>query len=82
MVRVKRANRVLRVDDTELDYYLKNGYVQLDDQGRPVNVTKEGYTVAEYEALMKKNKSLEARIAELTEKAAKAAETAKKKADE
>lgn len=73
MIQVKRANRVLRIEDTELNYYLKLGYVQIDKDGRPMNVTKNGYTVAEYEALLEKNKSLEARIAELT----KAAEEAK-----
>lgn len=84
MIRVKRANRVLRIDETELEYYLKNGYVQINDQGEAVNLTRDGYTVEEYEALREENKTLEARIAELTRKAEseKAASKQKSKTDE
>lgn len=69
VIKVKKANKVLQINGTELEYYLKNGWSQIDDSGKVLKEQKATYTAAEYNKLAAENKALRARIQELEGKA-------------
>lgn len=74
MARIRRANVILTVKDTEVDRYIDLGYVQLDDNG---TVIKKGIpsTVEELRKAYKEHEELiaklQAEIAELKKPAKK-----------
>ncbi|WP_054634823.1 hypothetical protein [Thalassobacillus sp. C254] len=81
MPKVKKGNRTLKVSDTSVENYLKQGYDQIDEKGKIVKRATGGKTIAaeEYNKLLDKlntseeeqfkleedNKKLKAEIAKL-----------------
>ena len=65
VVRVKKANKVLRINGTDLDFYLKNGWAQIDESGKVIKESKMTYTAAEYNQLKAERDALQERVNEL-----------------
>ena len=65
VIKVKKANKVLQINGTDLDYYLKNGWSQIDDSGRVLKENRATYTAAEYNKLKAEKDALQARVYEL-----------------
>lgn len=64
MKQVRRGNKVLTIDDVELDGYLKEGFDELDDKGKVKTVSpNKTYTAAEVEKI---TAEYETKIAALT----------------
>ena len=65
-IKVKRANKILRIDDSSKKTYLDLGYDVIDGKGKII------VTIAEYQALVAENKSLKAELEKLKAKKPKA----------
>lgn len=65
VIKVRKANKVLQINGTDLDYYLKNGWSQIDDSGKVLKEHKATYTAAEYSRLKAEKDALQARVHEL-----------------
>ncbi len=46
MVKVKNGNKILRVDERNVDSYLKRGFDQIDDKGKVVKRATGGRSVS------------------------------------
>lgn len=62
MAKVKKANRVLTVDESVVPSYLKDGYDQVDDKGKVIKRATGGRTVSisEYNTVAKELEELKA----------------------
>ena len=58
MKKVLRGNRILRVEDDQVESYMLNGYAEIDENGKVVNEIKKD----DAKALKKENKTLQADI--------------------
>lgn len=79
VVKVKRLNKTLHIDEGRLESYLRDGYDQIDEQGNIVaratggrNVSLAEYNKAldEKDELEKENKKLKSEVAKLKKEAA------------
>lgn len=79
LVKVKRLNKTLNIDDGRLDSYLLDGYDQIDEEGNVITRATGGRNVslAEYnkaldekDELEKENKKLKSEVAKLKKEAA------------
>lgn len=79
MAKVRKANRVVNVDKTHIDGYLKRGYDLINDEGEVVKQATGGKTisVATHNKVVEENEELKAKVADLTEKAKEFAEKGK-----
>lgn len=71
-IKVKRANKILRIDDSSKKTYLDLGYDVIDERGNIIEHNTKTVTIAEYQALLAENKALKAEIEKLKVKRAKA----------
>lgn len=71
-IKVKRANKILRIDESNKKTYLDLGYDVIDAKGNVVEHNKKNVTIAEYEKLVAENKALKAELEKLKAKRAKA----------
>lgn len=60
MAKVKKLNRVLTVGDEAVDFYLKQGYDQIDETGKIIKHATGGrmVTIGEYNKLLAENEKL------------------------
>ncbi|EJS62937.1 hypothetical protein ICW_05600 [Bacillus wiedmannii] len=79
LVKVKRLNKTLNIDEGRLDSYLLDGYDQIDEEGNVITRATGGRNVslAEYnkvldekDELEKENKKLKTEVAKLKKEAA------------
>lgn len=79
VVKVKRLNKTLYIDEGRLESYLRDGYDQIDEQGNIVTRATGGRNIslAEYnkvldekDELEKENKKLKSEVAKLKKEAA------------
>ena len=79
LVKVKRLNKTLNIDEGRLDSYLLDGYDQIDEEGNVITRAPGGRNVslAEYnkaldekDELEKENKKLKSEVAKLKKEAA------------
>ncbi|ANT40241.1 MULTISPECIES: hypothetical protein [Bacillus] len=79
LVKVKRLNKTLNIDEGRLDSYLLDGYDQIDEEGNVITRATGGRNVslAEYnkaldekDELEKENKKLKSEVAKLKKEAA------------
>jgi len=75
MAKVKKANRILTVSETEVNKYLQQGYDQIDDKGKVIKRATGGRMVpiAEYNRVLDENEKLKAELEELQKKEKKGA---------
>ena len=75
MAKVKKANRILTVSETEVNKYLQQGYDQIDDKGKVIKRATGGRMVpiAEYNKVLEENEKLKAELEELKKKEKKGA---------
>jgi len=75
MAKVKKANRILTVSETEVNKYLQQGYDQIDDKGKVIKRATGGRMVpiAEYNRVLVENEKLKAELEELQKKEKKGA---------
>ncbi len=71
-IKVKRANKILRIDDSSKKTYLDLGYDVIDGKGKIIEHNNKTVTIAEYQALVAENKSLKAELEKLKAKKPKA----------
>ena len=71
-IKVKRANKILRIDDSSKKTYLDLGYDVIDERGKVIEHNNKTVTIAEYQALVAENKALKAEIEKLKAKKVKA----------
>lgn len=71
-IKVKRANKILRIDDSSKKTYLDLGYDVIDAKGKIIEHNNKTVTIAEYQALVAENKSLKAELEKLKAKKVKA----------
>ena len=71
-IKVKRANKILRIDDSRKKTYLDLGYDVIDGKGKIIEHNNKTVTIAEYQALVAENKSLKAELEKLKAKKPKA----------
>ena len=64
-IKVKRANKILRIDERNKKTYLALGYNVIDAKGRVVEHNTATVTPAEYKALVEENAQLKAEIKRL-----------------
>ena len=60
MAKIKKANRVITIDDSRVDSYLSRGYDQINEDGEVIKEATNGKTVtiAEYNKLKSKLKKV------------------------
>ena len=61
-IKVKRANKILRIDERNKKAYLALGYNVIDAKGRVIEHNTATVTPAEYKALVEENAQLKAEI--------------------
>lgn len=64
-IKVKRANKILRIDERNKKAYLALGYNVIDAKGRVIEHNTATVTPAEYKALVEENAQLKAEIKKL-----------------
>ena len=79
LVKVKRLNKTLNIDEGRLDSYLLDGYDQIDEEGnvitratggRNVSLVEYNKALDEKDELEKENKKLKSEVAKLKKEAA------------
>ena len=79
LVKVKRLNKTLNIDEGRLDSYLLDGYDQIDEEcnvitratgGRNVSLAEYNKALDEKDELEKENKKLKSEVAKLKKEAA------------
>lgn len=71
-IKVRRANKILRIDESNKKTYLDLGYDVIDAKGNVIEHNKKNVTMAEYEKLIAENKALKAELEKLKARKAKA----------
>lgn len=71
-IKVRRANKILRIDESNKKTYLDLGYDIIDAKGNVIEHNKKNVTMAEYEKLIAENKALKAELEKLKARKAKA----------
>lgn len=71
-IKVRRANKILRIDESNKKAYLDLGYDVIDAKGNVIEHNKKNVTVAEYEKLVAENKALKAEFEKLKSRKGKA----------
>ena len=71
-IKVKRANKILRIDESSKKTYLDLGYDVIDEKGKIIEHNTKTVTIAEYQAAVSENNALKAEIEKLKAKRAKA----------
>lgn len=71
-IKVRRANKILRIDESNKKTYLDLGYDVIDAKGNVVEHNKKNVTMAEYEKLVAENKALKAELEKLKSRKGKA----------
>lgn len=64
-IKVKLANKVLRIDERNKKAYLARGYNVIDEKGNVIEHNTAAVTPAEYNALVEENSKLKAEIEKL-----------------
>lgn len=64
-IKVKRANKILRIDEKSKETYLELGYDVIDAKGNIVEHNRKNVTAAEYTRLEEENKALKTEIEKL-----------------
>ncbi|MGR6008087.1 hypothetical protein ACU82A_30780 [Bacillus cereus] len=79
VVKVKRLNKTLHIDEGRLESYLRDGYDKIDEQGnivaratggRNVSLAEYNKVLDEKDELEKENKKLKSEVAKLKKEAA------------
>ncbi|MEN1938971.1 hypothetical protein AAIE21_26460 [Paenibacillus sp. 102] len=79
VVKVKRLNKTLNIDEGRLDSYLRDGYDQIDEQGnivtratggRDVSLAEFNKVLDENDQLKEENKKLKSEVSKLKKEAA------------
>lgn len=79
VVKVKRLNKTLNIDEGRLDSYLRDGYDQIDEQGnivtratggRDVSLAEFNKVLDENDQLKDENKKLKSEVSKLKKEAA------------
>ncbi|PFA22343.1 hypothetical protein CN384_25805 [Bacillus thuringiensis] len=79
VVKVKRLNKTLNIDEGRLDSYLLDGYDQIDEEGniitratggRNVSLAEYNKVLDENDQLKEENKKLKSEVAKLKKEAA------------
>ena len=74
MAKVRKANRILTVNDNAVETYLKRGYDEIDEKGKviknatgnkSISIAKYNKIIEENEKLKKENTSLKGQITKL-----------------
>lgn len=71
-IKVRRANKILRIDESNKKTYLDLGYDVIDAKGNVIEHNKKNVTMAEYEKLVAENKALKAEFEKLKSRKGKA----------
>ena len=71
-IKVRRANKILRIDESNKKTYLDLGYDVIDAKGNVIEHNKKNVTMAEYEKLVAENKALKAELEKLKSRKGKA----------
>lgn len=78
MAKVKRANRILTVNDKLVDDYLERGYDEIDDKGKVLKAGKGGNVDAKTAKKLEAVEKANAKLKEENEALKAELETAKK----
>lgn len=80
MAKIKKGNRILNVDNSRLESYLKQGYDQINDTGKVIKLATGGKTVTigEYNRALEENTALKLEVEKFKTELAKLKKEAKK----